>query len=255
MVAGAEGDADELRRPHLITVDGEVVHAGHPDPDDNVVYIAQHAQAEPRVSSSLQRVFGEDVDDAEDLIRSSRARRSHPDALSHLAIAAVFVLYVGALGWFAAATQRAAGGAEAGAFILLGSVLLCWYLARPDDLQHASVAQAYRRWASFVDLRVDPFRQRTELGLKLRREREAALAVRNERARRIGELGEAAYRLFRAGKLDPVLTQHAERISLIERHMLVQDGKVTELLEQRAAVGSEGHGQDGQGHDEPTAPR
>jgi hypothetical protein len=233
-------------------VDGEPVgtdQSGHVD--GTVVYLpssAEHEQREvadphtvaPQVASAPSRVstiHGEEFDRFfAETDEAPVVSQYHPDSISWLILTVCTVLVLVSFGWFAAATQEQAGGAEAGAFILLSATMSCWYLSRPKSQQHAFVVHGYGRYAALIDNRIDPFRARTELGLELRRERERSGTVRKERSRRVNALGEAAYRLYRAGMLDPTLIEHAQRIELMERHMLVQDAKVNELLEQRARV-------------------
>lgn len=244
--AGAEDQALEARRPHLATVDGEPVgadRAGHAD--GTVVYLpgsAEHqalaAESQPVAAPRrIGQIHGEDFDRVFAGSDETPAPSSfRPDSISWLILLVSTLLILIAFGWFAAATQEQAGGGEAGAFILLAATMMCWYLSRPRAQQHGFVVQGYGRYAQLIDHRVDPFRARTELGIQLRRERERSGTVRKERARRVNDLGEAAYRLYRAGMLESTLVEHAQRIELMERHMLVQDERVNELLEQRARV-------------------
>ncbi|MCW2956214.1 MAG: hypothetical protein JWO69_1083 [Thermoleophilia bacterium] len=141
------------------------------------------------------------------------------------------LMFVAAWAVWVRAMVRGSGGAEAGGFILLGSLFWIWYLALPRAKQHRALLRLHTRIASLVDRRVTPLRTRTEGQLALRRERDRYRALRDERNRRIAALGEGAYRAFRMGRLPVEMQGQAQRVMAMERQMLVQDHRIKSIVE------------------------
>lgn len=123
--------------------------------------------------------------------------------------------------------------AEGGMLVLIAAAVAVAALAGVDPDHASPLGRGYDSLAEWVDRRVDPLRRRADIELTLRREREVFEKMRRERARRVGELGETAYRQFRAGQLPESLRPHAERILKLEQHMLMQDDRMHRLTKKR----------------------
>jgi len=146
-------------------------------------------------------------------------------ALAVLSVGLLVVAFV----YYGISLSRGAAGAESGGIVVIAAFTWMWYLSLDRSQQHAPLLKLHRSVSYWLDGRVDPFRERTESQLHLRRERQRFDAMRDERSRRINELGEAAYRNFRRGELAPELARNAQRVLAIEQQMLLQDARVTDL--------------------------
>jgi hypothetical protein len=122
-----------------------------------------------------------------------------------------------------------AAGAQAGGFVLSSMIVWIAYLSLPREQQHAALLGPYMRFSAAMDRRVVPVRDRTRTQRSIRRERDMHRAMRQERNRRITELGEVAYRLFRNGSSTPELAEHGRRVLAIEQQMLLQDARMQQL--------------------------
>ncbi len=134
-----------------------------------------------------------------------------------------------ALGVYILELRRGAYGQIAGGFILLAMISWIIYLSLPRREQHDGLVNWHQRFTRRVDRAIDPIRGRTQAQINLRRERERFRSMRHERTRRITELGEAAYRQFRAGEAAPEIMEHGRRVLAIEQQMLLQDARMHEL--------------------------
>ena len=157
-----------------------------------------------------------------------------PRVIGTLVALSAVALMVAACAVYAAELSKGAGGASAGGFVLLSALVWVWYLSLPAEQQHKWLLRRHRKVSSFLDRRVDPLRNRTATRMRLRRDRERYRSMRDERTRRVNELGELAYRQFRAGGADAVLTPNAKRVMAIEQQMMLQDHRIHET----AAEGS-----------------
>jgi hypothetical protein len=154
-----------------------------------------------------------------------------------IALAAIASL-LGGLVWYALVLEaNEGGGAEAGGLVLVAALLWVLYLSLPTEQHHRALLRRHERFSDRMDRFVNPLRAGTERRLTLRRERDRFRAMRDERSRRVGELGEAAYRAFRQGALDPSLAPSAQRVMAIEQQMLMQDQRLQGLREPNSESG------------------
>ena len=160
-----------------------------------------------------------------------------PRVVGTMIVLGALVSLVGGFTWYGFVLHaNEGGGAESGGLVLLASLLWVLYLSLPTEQHHQSLIRRYERLCARMDRFVNPVRAGTERRIKLRRERDRFRAMRNERSRRVNELGEAAYRSFRAGTLDPTLSPNAQRVMAIEQQMLMQDTRLAKLKD----AGTEG---------------
>jgi hypothetical protein len=123
--------------------------------------------------------------------------------------------------------------AEAGGFVLLAAFIAIWYLTLAPERQHPKIMRRYTRLSAQLDRRVEPMRRRADVEMSLRKERDTFDRIKRERTRRVMELGELAYRRYRAGEVVESLEAHAQRVQSIEQRLLVQDHRVHEIEAQR----------------------
>jgi hypothetical protein len=216
---------------------------GAPPPTGMPIGVDPHAAAEGYEWST--NVLGERVRvpvgtvEAQPMLSSYDEHDGESKIVGTMVAATAGVVFAGGLLVYALALRNGSGGADAGAFVLAASMLWIWYLSLDPSQQHRRLVGAHRRTSNAIDRRIVPLRSRTERQLGLRRERDRAMAMRRERSRRVSDLGEAAYRLFRAGTLDADLASHGQRVLSIEQQMLLQDQRVSGLLAPPAGPGPE----------------
>lgn len=165
--------------------------------------------------------------------RAERRRRGARRPTGTVALALTIVLLAIAIGAFAAFMQRGYGQAQSGIFVLLAAFCWIWYVSMSEDQHHPSVMRQYEAFNRFVDARVEMLRRRTGLEMEMRRQRERFDTMRGERLRRIQDLGEATYRMFREGAAPPPLQSQATRVLSIEQQMLVQEQRLSQLRSRR----------------------
>ena len=204
-------------------------HVAHP-PHEGQLQPGQYVNVLGEVVSDegyfqgLPRSF---FDDDEELDDDHEAR-----PLGTLVLLVTLALLVVSIVVYVRSLQAGSGGATAGGFVLLAAIAWVGYLSMPDQ-QSPRVMRRWKRLSDRIDRRIQPWRSRADVGIAMRRERERYQSMRMERSRRVGDLGEASYRAFRAGTLPPELAAQAQRVIAIEQQMLLQDARLHELVARR----------------------
>ncbi len=152
-----------------------------------------------------------------------------PRVVGTILAAASLLLLVAAFVVYGIELRSGASGALAGGVVVLAMITWISYLSLQREQQHDVLMAWHRRISDRIDRRARPFSDRTRTQLSMRRERDRFRAMRAERNRRINELGEVAYRMFRSGDASAEIVEHGRRVLAIEQQMLMQDARMADI--------------------------